>query len=100
MTTPTEARQRRHAARQPHLRREMAELRLHFRHFMRAHQADILALKDAWDRINATDSSMWTYQATSDMHRDQVRRLQCEIAAVTAERDQLRRELDAMRGEL
>lgn len=91
MTTPIEARQRRYAARQPHLRREMAELRLHFRQFMRAHQADILALKDAWERINATDSSMWTYQAVADMHRDQVRRLRCENEQLRTNYEALRR---------
>lgn len=98
--TPTEARTRRHAARRPHLRREMAEQRIRFRQFMRAHQADILALKEAWERINATDSSMWTYQATMALYRDQARRLRCELETATAERDALRRQLDAMTGEL
>lgn len=100
MTTPTEARQRRYAARQPHLRREMADLLIKWRIYMRVHQADIVETMRAWERLADTERSMWTYQATSDMHRDQVRRLQCELAAVTAERDALRQELDAMQGEL
>lgn len=72
MTTLTEARIRRHAARQPHLRQEMAGLRLHFRHFMRAHKADIRRYNE----------------------------MAAQLAAVTAERDALRRELANMTGEL
>lgn len=91
MTTPTEARQRRHAARQPHLRRELADERIKFRIYMRVHQADIVAVKDAWERLADTERSMWTYQATSDMHRDQVRRLQCEIEQLRTNYEALRR---------
>lgn len=91
MTTPTEARIRRHAARQPHLRQELADERIKFRIYMRVHQQDIVETMRAWERLANTERSMWTYQATSDMHRDQVRRLQCEIEQLRTNYEALRR---------
>jgi chromosome segregation ATPase len=100
MTTPATARLHRHAARAAHLRQELADERLKFRLYMRVHQQDIVEVKEAWERITATEDRMWRAEAAAAMHRDQVRRLQRENDLLRAQRDALEKQIDNMTGEL